>query len=85
MEKRICEDGIELREEGKRLGRISLRKQNGVLTILSTYVDPAARGRGLASALVEAALKLASEANLEVASECSFASSYIERKRAAHG
>jgi predicted GNAT family acetyltransferase len=60
-------------------GRLDYRLAPGVMTILHTEVDPALEGRGVAGALVRAALDHARSAGLRVESVCTYARSYMER------
>jgi predicted GNAT family acetyltransferase len=62
-----------------REGRIEYRERAGVMTIVHTEVDPALEGRGVAGALVRAALEHARQQGLKVAPECSYTRSYMER------
>jgi len=49
------------------------------MTILHTAVDPALEGRGVAGALVKAALAHARANGFKVNPVCSYASSYMQR------
>ena len=60
-------------------GRLDYRLGHGVMTILHTEVDAALEGRGVAGALVEAALAHARANGLKVNPLCSYASSYMQR------
>ena len=60
-------------------GRLEYRLGPGVMTIVHTEVDPALRGRGVAGALVRAAVEHARSAGLRVDPACSYARSYIDR------
>ena len=60
-------------------GRIEYRLGPGVMNILHTEVDPALEGRGVAGALVRAALDYARAQGLKVDAECSYTRSYMER------
>ena len=50
-----------------------------VMTLVHTEVDPALKGRGVAGALVEAALDHARANGLKVLARCEYAASYMER------
>jgi len=50
---------------------------DGVMTLLHTETPPAARGRGLASQLVQGALDNARSRGLKVVPVCSFVSAYL--------
>jgi hypothetical protein len=60
-------------------GRIEYRLLPGVMKIVHTEVDPALEGRGVAGALVRAALDHARAQGLKVDPECSYTRSYMER------
>ena len=60
-------------------GRLAYRLDPGVMTILHTAVDPALEGRGVAGALVKAALAHARANGFKVNPVCSYASSYMQR------
>ena len=60
-------------------GRVEYRLARGVMTIVHTEVDPALEGRGVAGALVRAALEHARAQGLKVDPECSYTRSYMER------
>jgi len=60
-------------------GHLDYRLAPGVMTILHTEVDPALEGRGVAGALVRAALAHARSGGLRVESVCTYARSYMDR------
>ena len=60
-------------------GRLDYSVRGDVLTILHTEVDPALEGRGVAGALVRAALDHARASGLKVRPSCPYAASYMER------
>lgn len=60
-------------------GRIEYRLDPGVMTVVHTEVDPALEGRGVAGALVRAALDFARAQGLKVDPECSYTRAYMER------
>ncbi|HEY8710638.1 MAG TPA: GNAT family N-acetyltransferase [Burkholderiaceae bacterium] len=51
----------------------------GVMTITHTEVPPALEGRGIAAALIRAALAHARESDLKVRPLCSYARVYMQR------
>lgn len=55
------------------------RLQDGVMAITHTEVPESLSGRGIAGALVKAALDHARSAGLKVRPQCSYARSYMER------
>jgi predicted GNAT family acetyltransferase len=60
-------------------GRLEYTLSPGRMTIVHTEVDPALEGRGVAGALVRAALDHARSAGLKVEAECAYARSYLDR------
>ena len=60
-------------------GRLDYSVHGDVLTIVHTEVDPALEGRGVAGALVQAALDHARASGLKVRPRCSYAASYMDR------
>ncbi|MCD9007952.1 N-acetyltransferase [Luteimonas sp. XNQY3] len=67
---------FEIRIDGQ-IAYLEYREKHGVLTILHTIVPSALGGKGLAAALVDAALAHAARKGLKVASECWYASRHI--------
>lgn len=55
------------------------RLAGGVMTIAHTEVPPAVGGRGIAAALMQAALAYATAQGLKVSPLCSYARSYMQR------
>jgi uncharacterized protein len=55
------------------------RHQGGVMTITHTGVPPHLEGRGIAAALVQAALDHAQASGWKVAPLCSYARAYMQR------
>lgn len=55
-----------------------------VMTMTHTYVPPALAGRGIAAALVAAALAHARSAGLRVRPSCSYVARYMQRHRHTH-
>jgi predicted GNAT family acetyltransferase len=60
-------------------GRLDYSVRDDVLTIVHTEVDPALEGRGVAGALVRAALDHARASGLKVRPRCDYAASYMDR------
>lgn len=63
--------------DGRRVGLIDFHDGDGVRTFTHTEVDPEFGGRGLATILVEEALRAARDADLRIASHCSMVTQYI--------
>jgi len=70
--------GFEATVDGH-VGRLDYEMHEGVLTIVHTEVDPALEGRGVAGALVRAALDHARANGLKVRARCAYAASYMDR------
>ena len=60
-------------------GRLDYTVGGGVMTIVHTEVDPALEGKGVAGALVRAALDHARAHGLKVHPSCEYAASYMDR------
>lgn len=52
---------------------------NGVMRMTHTYVPPPVQGRGIAAALVHAAMNHAREQGLRVDPQCSYVHAYMRR------
>jgi predicted GNAT family acetyltransferase len=55
------------------------RRRGDVLQIVHTEVPPALEGRGIASALMAAAVAQARERGLKIQPSCSYADAYMQR------
>lgn len=66
-------------ESEGQLAELAYRLEAGSLVIEHTGVPEAIGGRGIAGALVKAALDYAREAGLRVVPSCSYAAEYIRR------
>ena len=66
-------------ESDGHLAELGYRQQDGQLVIEHTGVPAAIEGRGIAGALVKAALEHARSAGLRVVPACSYAAEYIRR------
>ena len=60
-------------------GRLDYAVRGDVMTLLHTEVDPALEGKGVAGALVQAALDHARANGLKVEPRCEYAASYMQR------
>ena len=60
-------------------GRLDYAITGDVMTIAHTEVDPPLEGRGVAGALVQAALDHARANRLRVRPRCAYAASYMDR------
>lgn len=60
---------------------LEYRLDGSVMTIDHTFVPPAARGTGVAAALVEKALETARINNWSVVPECSYVAAYLKRRK----
>jgi hypothetical protein len=61
------------------LCRTDYRRVDGVLHLVHTEVPPALEGRGIAAALVKAALAYAQAHGLRVVPRCSYVRAYMQR------
>jgi hypothetical protein len=62
-----------------REAELAYRSRSGVMELTYTHVPEEIGGRGIAGALVEAALEHARSVGLKVAPSCSYAAAYIAR------
>jgi predicted GNAT family acetyltransferase len=69
----------ELDLDGERVGRLSYRLADGMITHRHTEIDPAVGGRGLGSALARFALDDARARGLSVIPACPFVARFIVR------
>lgn len=74
---------FELRVDGL-LSRADYRLSDGVMHLVHTEVPPQQQGRGIAAALVRAALAHARAEGLKVRPACSYVRAYMARHRDTH-
>jgi uncharacterized protein len=65
--------------EGVQVGRCSIALSPDLWEFYSTQVDPAMEGRGVASALVLAAMKAATGAGVRVVATCWYVEGWLDR------
>jgi hypothetical protein len=65
--------------DGRRLGTMNYTRENGVVEILHTEVDPSLRGSGAAGQLVAAAVDWARREQLQIAPRCAYARSVFKK------
>src|SRR5947209_8329506 len=65
--------------DGQRMGKANYRLSDTVITFTHTEVDDAAEGKGVGSAIAQAALDSARERGLRVVPQCAFIAHYISR------
>lgn len=75
---------FEVRLDGQ-VSRLEYQVDDGVLSINHTEVPTALGGRGIAGALVAAAVAYAREAGLRIVANCSYARAWLERHPEARG
>ncbi|MCD0247104.1 GNAT family N-acetyltransferase [Xanthomonas melonis] len=78
-----AEQRFHLSADGQRT-ELQYRRDDARLTITHTVVPDAIAGRGIASALVEAALQYARDSGLKVVPACSYAEAYMRRHHQYH-
>lgn len=61
------------------LGYVEYERCDGAMIIAHTIVPPAIGGRGIAAALVKAAVEYARDAGLKVDPRCSYAEAWMRR------
>lgn len=66
-------------EGGKKLGHMTYTLQEGVVNFNHTFVEPAARGLGVAQQLVDAGAKFVQEAGYRAMGSCSYADKVLKR------
>ena len=66
------------------IARIDYRLADGVMRLVHTEVPPQHEGRGIAGALVRAALDHARSAGVRVLPRCSYVHSYMQRHPETH-
>jgi predicted GNAT family acetyltransferase len=66
------------------LARADYRMSGGVMRLVHTEVPPRFEGRGIASALVRAALEHARREGLQVEPACSYVATYMRRHPETH-
>ena len=82
IQKNNPKDGFFIAEEnGKRMGYISYEWMNeSVFSIMHTVVEPAFQGKGIAKALLDAAVDYARENGLKIHAVCSYVVRQFEKK-----
>lgn len=63
------------------LASLKYEVRDGRMFILSTYTPPEFRGRGVATKLLEQAIRYAQERGYKVVSVCSFAADYFKKHK----
>jgi predicted GNAT family acetyltransferase len=53
----------------------------GLINIISTYVPPQQRGKGLASQLAKEALEYAKQNNIKIIPQCGFIRAYLQKNK----
>ncbi|MCL1949318.1 MAG: N-acetyltransferase [Turicibacter sp.] len=66
-------------DNGKKLGEMTYTLQGGTVNFNHTFVDPAARGLGVAGELVAAGAKFVGEAGYKAKASCSYADKVLKR------
>jgi predicted GNAT family acetyltransferase len=74
-----AEHRYELVLDGHLIGHLRYRMQPDGAALVYTEIDPAYRGRGLGTRLVEAAIRDLRERGLDVVPICPFVTAYVRR------
>lgn len=70
-----------LQSEGKESYLRYEHINDSLINLITTYVPPQLRGKGLASKLAKQALEYAKQNNLKIIPQCSFIRTYLERNK----
>jgi len=65
-------------KDGKKMGELTYTLQNNVVNFNHTFVDPAARGLGVARQLVDAGAAFAADAGYKAKASCSYADKVLK-------
>lgn len=63
--------------DGTKAGYLKYRIEEGTMNIFTTFVEPAMRGRGIASRLTDAAFAYARDNGLKATVSCSYAAARL--------
>ena len=81
MKYEVLDNKIIYKENNEILAEITfIEKEHGVFDINHTFVDESLRGKGIASKLVEEAVKEIETRNGKIQATCSYAKTWIERR-----
>lgn len=73
---------IFLEENDEKYAKVVIRREeDNIFNITHVFVDDSHRGEGLAGKLVEEALKFIELHNGVIKTDCSYAASYLEKKK----
>ena len=65
--------------DGKVIAEIEFKEiENGIFDIYHTFVDESLRGKGVASSLVQEAVKIIQSKNGKITASCSYAKKWLE-------
>lgn len=65
-------------ENGQKLGELTYRLSNNVVNFNHTYVNPIARGRGVARQLVDAGAEFVQDSGYKAKGDCSYADKVLK-------
>ncbi len=68
---------IMVNERGEEIAALEYREVNNVYHLMSTYVNPAYRGQGLAGELMEEMIALLKEKDAKISPVCGYAVKYF--------
>ena len=79
---KISDNKIDYLLDGGVVGNILFTKDNNLITLTSTIVNPEERGKGIASKMLEETFNYFRENNYKVVIECSYVNKWILDKKA---
>ena len=79
---KISDNKIDYLLDGGVVGNILFTKDNNLITLTSTIVNPEERGKGIASKMLEEVFNYFKENNYKVVIECSYVNKWILDKKA---
>ena len=79
---KISDNKIDYLLDGRVVGNILFTKENNLITLTSTIVNPEERGKGIASKMLEEVFNYFKENNYKVVIECSYVNKWILDKKA---
>lgn len=78
---KISDNKIDYLLDGRVVGNILFTKDNNLIRLTSTIVNPEERGKGIANKMLEEAFNYFKENNYKVVIECSYVNKWILDKK----